>query len=45
LVEGIRGKPLDPEKEGIITAIGMGLLLLLMVIVTWNDIQRFFFGQ
>lgn len=45
VVEGIRGKPLDPEKEGIITAIGMGLLLLLMVIVTWNDIQRFFFGQ
>ena len=45
VVEGVRGKPLDPEKEGIITAIGMGLLLLLMVIVTWNDIQRFFFGQ
>ncbi|CZQ80100.1 RIP metalloprotease RseP [Trichococcus ilyis] len=45
IVEGVRGKPLDPEKEGIITAVGMGLLLLLMVIVTWNDIQRFFFGQ
>jgi len=45
IVEGIRGKPLEPEREGIITAVGFGLLLLLMVLVTWNDIQRFFFGQ
>jgi regulator of sigma E protease len=45
IIEGVRGKPMEPEKEGIITAIGFGLLLLLMVLVTWNDIQRFFFGQ
>ncbi|UJF16676.1 RIP metalloprotease RseP [Jeotgalibaca sp. MA1X17-3] len=44
VIEGIRGKPLEPEKEGIITVIGVGLLLILMVLVTWNDIQRFFFG-
>ena len=43
IVEGIRGKPISEEKEGIITLIGAGLLLLLMVAVTWNDIQRFFF--
>ncbi|AQS53187.1 Regulator of sigma-W protease RasP [Jeotgalibaca dankookensis] len=44
LVEGVRGKPLEPEKESIITLIGVVMLLLLMVVITWNDIQRFFFG-
>lgn len=43
-VEGVRGKPLEPEKEGIITVIGVGLLFVLMILITWNDIQRFFFG-
>lgn len=42
IIEGIRRKPLDPEKEGIITMVGFGLLMLLMVLVTWNDIQRYF---
>jgi regulator of sigma E protease len=41
--EGIRGKPLSQEKEGFITLAGFTLLMLLMVLVTWNDIQRFFF--
>ncbi len=43
IFEGIRGKPLSQEKEGFITLAGFGLLMLLMVLVTWNDIQRFFF--
>lgn len=43
IIEGVRGKPLSPEKEGILTLIGFGLLMLLMVLVTWNDIQRYFF--
>lgn len=43
LLEALRGKPISQEKEGIITLIGFGLLMLLMVLVTWNDIQRFFF--
>lgn len=43
LVEGIRGKPLSEEKETIITLIGVVLLLSLMLFITWNDIQRFFF--
>ncbi|EOA8344926.1 RIP metalloprotease RseP [Enterococcus hirae] len=43
VVEGIRGKPISQEKEGFITLAGFGLLMLLMVLVTWNDIQRFFF--
>ena len=43
IFEGIRGKPLSQEKEGILTLAGFGFLMLLMVLVTWNDIQRFFF--
>ncbi|MGX7204027.1 RIP metalloprotease RseP [Enterococcus pingfangensis] len=43
LIEGLRGKPLDPDKEGLITMIGFGFIMLLMILVTWNDIQRFFF--
>lgn len=43
ILEGLRGKPISQEKEGMITLIGFGLLMLLMVLVTWNDIQRFFF--
>ncbi|WP_265459156.1 RIP metalloprotease RseP [Enterococcus sp. HY326] len=43
LIEGIRGKPISPEKEGILTLIGFGCLMLLMIFVTWNDIQRFLF--
>ncbi|AVK63155.1 RIP metalloprotease RseP [Lactobacillus sp. CBA3606] len=43
IVEGIRGKPLRLETESVITLIGFGLLMLLMVLVTWNDIQRYFF--
>lgn len=42
-IEGIRGKPLDPDKEGMITMIGFAFIMLLMILVTWNDIQRFFF--
>ncbi|MBO0461864.1 MULTISPECIES: RIP metalloprotease RseP [unclassified Enterococcus] len=43
IFEGVRGKPLSQEKEGILTLVGFGFLMLLMVLVTWNDIQRFFF--
>ncbi|MFL2070684.1 RIP metalloprotease RseP [Marinilactibacillus psychrotolerans] len=42
IVEGIRRKPISEEKEGIITLIGVGFLLILMLAVTWNDIQTFF---
>jgi regulator of sigma E protease len=44
VIEGIRGKPLSEEKETMLNLIGVVLLLLLMVVVTWNDIQRFFFN-
>ncbi|WLD95189.1 RIP metalloprotease RseP [Alkalihalobacillus sp. AL-G] len=41
-VEGIRGKPIDPQKEGMVHFIGFALLMLLMIVVTWNDIHKFF---
>lgn len=43
LFEGVRGKPLSQEKEGIITIIGVIFLFILMIAVTWNDISRVFF--
>ncbi len=42
VIEGIRRKPLSQEKEGVITLVGVVLMLVLMVLVTWNDIQRLF---
>lgn len=41
-VEALRGKPIDRHKEGMVHFIGFALLMLLMLVVTWNDIQRFF---
>ncbi|OJH18085.1 RIP metalloprotease RseP [Bacillus obstructivus] len=41
-VEALRGKPIDRQKEGMVHFIGFALLMLLMIIVTLNDIQRFF---
>ncbi|MDF2556700.1 MAG: rseP [Bacillales bacterium] len=41
--EAVRGKPIDRNKESLVHLIGFSLLMLLMLIVTWNDIQRFFF--
>ncbi len=42
LIEAVRGKPLSPEKESIITMIGVVFMLILFVAVTWNDIMRAF---
>lgn len=41
-IEAVRGKPVDPQKEGMVHVIGFALLMLLMIVVTWNDIQRLF---
>lgn len=41
-IEALRGKPIDKNKEGFVHFIGFALLMLLMLVVTWNDIQRFF---
>ncbi|WP_368646413.1 RIP metalloprotease RseP [Alkalibacterium putridalgicola] len=42
IIEGVRKKPLSQEKEGYITLVGVLFLLILMLLVTWNDIQTFF---
>ncbi len=41
-VEAVRGKPIDRQMEGMVHFIGFALLMVLMLVVTWNDIQRFF---
>lgn len=40
--ELIRGKPIPPEKEGLINSIGFLILIGLMVFITYRDIIRFF---
>lgn len=42
LIEAIRRKQLKAETEGIIHFVGFALLLLLMVVVTFNDIKKIF---
>ncbi len=42
LYEWVRGKPIPPEKEGIIHAIGFVILIGLMVLITYQDILRLF---
>lgn len=42
IIEGIRKKPLDPEKEGYLTIAGAIFLFALMLLVTWNDIMKLF---
>ena len=38
LVEGIRGRRVDPAKEGLIHLIGLALLVALMLLITWQDL-------
>lgn len=40
LVEAIRGKRIDPEKEGIIHFIGFALLIMLILFITYQDVLR-----
>ena len=42
LVEVVRGKPIPPEKEGIVHFVGFVALMILMVFVMYNDIMRIF---
>lgn len=45
LWEKVTGKPVEPSKESFIHLIGFGLLLLLMVVITYNDIVSLMFGN
>ena len=42
IIEAIRGKKVDPDKEGMVHFIGLMLLMLLMVVVMFNDIRKIF---
>ena len=42
IIEGIRRKPMKQEYENIVTLVGVGIMVLLMIAVTWNDILRLF---
>ena len=44
IVEAIRRKPIPPEKEGTVHAIGMVLLLGLFVVLTYHDIVKLVTG-
>ena len=39
-LELLRGKPIDPEKEGMVHMAGMMVLMALMVVILFNDIKN-----
>ena len=41
IIRRLTGKAIRSKVEGVIHAVGLGLLLLLTIYVTWNDIVRF----
>lgn len=41
LIEALRGKPVPPEKEGMVHLAGMMALMILMALVLFNDITKF----
>ncbi|AIQ30480.1 MULTISPECIES: RIP metalloprotease RseP [Paenibacillus] len=43
-VEALRGKPVDPNREGMVHFVGFALLFLVMIAVTYNDILRLISG-
>ena len=44
IVEVLRGKPVLPDKEGIVHLVGFAALMALMVFVFYNDIMRLITG-
>lgn len=42
LVEVVRGKPVPPEKEGIVHFVGLVFFMVLMVFVFFNDLANIF---
>lgn len=43
IIEAVRGKPIDREKEAYVHMAGFVLLMLLMVFVFYNDLKNVFF--
>lgn len=42
IIEAVRRKPLDRNKEGFVNFIGFALLMIIMVLVLFNDISKLF---
>jgi regulator of sigma E protease len=42
LYEGLRGKPIAPEKEGFLNMIGFAFLMTLIIFVTFKDVMNLF---
>ena len=42
LIEKIKGSPVDPKVENIFHTIGFILLMILMLVITYQDILRLF---
>ncbi len=45
LVEVIRGKPIPPEKEGMVHFIGLVFFMILMVFIFFNDLSNIFMSN
>ncbi|TAM86213.1 RIP metalloprotease [bacterium] len=45
IAEILRGKPVDPEKEGLVHVVGFVVLMALMVVIAFHDIQRLLLHQ
>ncbi len=44
VIEAVRGRPVEPEKEGFIHFIGFALLITLILFITYQDVLRLFFS-
>lgn len=44
LVEGLRGKPLNRQREGMVHFIGLMMLFALIIVITFKDIMRLIGG-
>ena len=42
IIEAVIRRPIPEKAEGIVTMLSSMILLVLMILVTWNDIQRYF---
>jgi len=39
-LEGLRGRPIDPERENMVHFVGFVLLMALLILITYKDLQR-----
>lgn len=44
-LEALRGRPIDPNRESMVHFVGFALIMLLMLVVTYNDILRLVRGE